>query len=80
MSAEEYLIEAHNDLRNNRNDRATGEVLGAINALHAVGLLPDVQAALWAKAIQFCPGHDNEGGRDWCAYCGEMKESNEITR
>ncbi len=71
-TAEEYLCEAHNELRNNRNDRATGEALGAVSALRAVGLLPDVQAMMWAKAIQFCPGHDDEGGRTWCAYCGDL--------
>lgn len=70
---EAYLSEIHCELRDNRDDRSTGQVMGAINALHAVGLLTDVEGSLWHKAIQFCPGHDGEGGRSWCAYCGDLE-------
>jgi hypothetical protein len=47
-------------------------VSGYLDALHCVGLLSDEQRELWGHRIKSCPGHDDEGGRRWCAYCGEM--------
>lgn len=47
-------------------------VSGYLDALHSVGLLSDDQRELWKYRMTGCPGHDDEGGRSWCAYCGEM--------
>ena len=41
--------------------------------LHGVGMLTADDAELWARRFETCPGHDDEGGRDWCAYCGNMR-------
>jgi hypothetical protein len=50
--------------------RSAGAVV--LFAYHA-GLLTSEQADLWWRRIQTCPGHDDEGGRVWCAYCGDLK-------
>lgn len=36
------------------------------------GLLTDEQTELWTRRLDTCPGHDDEGGRRWCAYCGDI--------
>lgn len=37
-----------------------------------LGLIADAQADTWLAAFRTCPGHDDDGGRSWCAYCGDM--------
>lgn len=27
---------------------------------------------VWQAGLNTCPGHDDEGGRSWCAYCGNI--------
>jgi hypothetical protein len=36
------------------------------------GLLSKDEQELWLRRFLSCPGHDDEGGRSWCAFCGEM--------
>jgi hypothetical protein len=36
------------------------------------GLLDDQERELWLRRLLMCPGHDDEGGRSWCAFCGDM--------
>lgn len=43
-----------------------------IAAFREVGLLTADMAELWTLRLEKCPGHDDEGGRAWCAYCGDM--------
>jgi len=60
-------------------DGAAGEpfarVEGAIAALAAVGALSETESELWSRRIETCPGHDDEGGRAWCAFCGRMAQA-----
>lgn len=37
------------------------------------GLLTVEQEELWLLRLTTCPGHDDEGGRAWCAFCGELE-------
>ena len=39
----------------------------------AADLLTPQQEELWLRRLATCPGHDDEGGRSWCAYCGDME-------
>ena len=50
-----------------------GRFLGAVAMLKHIGVFTSDHAELWERRIKTCPGHDDEGGRVWCAYCGEMK-------
>lgn len=45
---------------------------GMIFAYESLGLLTVVEAEGWRERLKRCPGHDDEGGRSWCAYCGQM--------
>ncbi len=45
-----------------------------VRLAHRVGLLTDEQRELWLRRLTTCPGHEDEGGRQWCAFCGEMDE------
>ena len=47
-------------------------VSGAIELAFSIGLLSADQRELWERRVLTCPGHDDEGGRDWCAYCGDI--------
>lgn len=59
------------DLRND-NTLPRLKLLEVIRGFHAVGLLTEEQRELWCLRTRTCPGHDDEGGRSWCAYCGDM--------
>ena len=40
---------------------------------YRAGLLSKQKQELWLHRITTtCPGHDDEGGRNWCAFCGKM--------
>jgi hypothetical protein len=67
-----FLHEEWRELRNGAGEIEMVHFGGMIRALHAVGLLSDDQRELWGRRSHTCPGHDDEGGRDWCAYCGLM--------
>lgn len=43
------------------------------------GLLTCDQIELWVRRFKECPGHDDEGGRSWCAYCGLAPSGREDT-
>lgn len=51
--------------------------LGSICVLEFCGVITPPIAELWQRRIETCPGHDDEGGRQWCAYCGDMPERGE---
>lgn len=52
--------------------RRRGEVAACVDFAYDAGLLTAEQRELWVRRLDSCPGHDDEGGRSWCAYCGTM--------
>lgn len=70
MTPDEALTEMWRDLRNDRRD--TVNVRACINFAYDIDALTLEQRELWLRRIPTCPGHDDEGGRAWCAYCGDM--------
>lgn len=62
--------------RSFRNDAS--RVQGATECLGVfslAGAIAHETAELWARRFRECPGHDDEGGRSWCAYCGDMPQA-----
>lgn len=47
-----------------------------IDFLESIGIFDREKAELWRLRIEKCPGHADEGGRDWCAYGCNMVEIN----
>lgn len=74
MNAEEWLKSQWYELRNQREWADLAFVKGAIALAKDIELLTDDQAELWYRRIETCPGHDDEGGRNWCSYCGSMQD------
>ena len=72
MDAQIVLQDMWRNLRNDFSERARGFVLGAITALYLADVISDEQRELWTLRIDDCPGHGDEGGRVWCAYCGNL--------
>lgn len=60
------------DLRDSRHAANVTFTQGAIQFAREAELLTPDQYELWLRRIQTCPGHDDEGGRSWCAYCGAL--------
>lgn len=60
--------------RSIRNDYRTGHMVATevLTFAHNAGLLTSTQHELWSRRIKECPGHEDEGGRDWCAYGCDM--------
>ncbi len=75
MTAEDALLECWRDLRDDA--RRKPHVAAVVNFAYAVGLLTIEQRELWLRRLDACPGHDDEGGRAWCAYCGDMPHPEE---
>ncbi len=63
------------ELRNFSDNSQVGFVQGAVYMSHWLGELDENMLELWLRRIKTCPGHDDEGGRDWCAYCGKMNKN-----
>ena len=74
MSPESALLEMWRDLRNDARPTSVALVQACIVFAHHVDLLTLEQRELWLRRIATCPGNDNEGGRAWCAYCGETQK------
>lgn len=66
------LREAWRGLRNGANATDVAFVRGMVEMGFVVGALSNEQVELWLRRIKECPGHNDEGWRDWCAYCGDM--------
>lgn len=75
MTPDAALMEMWRDLRDDA--RHAPEVRACIYFAYEVDLLTLEQRELWLRRITTCPGHDDEGGRAWCAYCGEMPKEAE---
>lgn len=69
---EAWLHARWRDMRNDASALREWALRGSIGALHAAGVLDDKAKELWHRRIETCPGHETEGGREWCAYCGRM--------
>lgn len=63
-------------LRDDASPESAAYVRGTIDAAAAMCLLSEIESELWLRRIQTCPGHDDEGGRRWCAFCGAMPAAN----
>ncbi len=53
---------------------------GYVSGMHAVGAVSDAEYDGWQNdRFNRCPGHEGEGGRVWCFYCGDIapEESDE---
>lgn len=51
--------------------------LAFVEAYKEAGLISNEEADAFSLRMQYrCPGHDDEGGRVWCAYCGNIKPEN----
>lgn len=73
LSMNHIVAELTEEWKETRNDANRIPSVGlAVRLLRRLGLLNSEQEELWLRRIQTCPGHDDEGGRDWCAYCGNM--------
>jgi len=72
VKAGKYLNEQWRELRNDASFQEQKALTAAIMAFHAIGLLDDDRRDLWLLRIMSCPGHFDEGGRTWCAYCGDL--------
>lgn len=70
-AVETELIRLHKELRNDIN--LISIVATVINILTNLNILTKTEEELWIRRIDTCPGHNDEGGRDWCAYCGLQK-------
>lgn len=62
------------ELRNDGSPFAKAVAISEISVLVRVGLVSAQDARVRIAALDTCPGHDDEGGRDWCAY-GCMTEA-----
>jgi len=73
VTADEFMRSLWLEMRDGAGLDAQATAKGAIAMAVATGAFSADQGELWERRVQTsCPGHDDEGGRDWCAYCGEM--------
>jgi hypothetical protein len=70
VTAREALAGRWRDLRDDA--RGAPAVRACIDFAWDVGLITMDERELWLRRITTCPGHDDEGGRSWCAYCGDI--------
>jgi hypothetical protein len=73
-TAADWLDIGWHDLRNDKSPTRISHLTGAILLAVGVGILSADEGELWCRRLMSCPGHDDEGGRNWCAYCGDMPE------
>lgn len=76
-SPEAFLTDLWRGLRDDVRPNKKNYVLGALDAMHEFGVIDDTFLELWQRRLETCPGHDDEGGRAWCAYCGPMQKVKE---
>ena len=60
------------DLRNDASPAQMGCADRVALFAFEAGLLTHEQMELWLRRFWTCPGHDDEGGRRWCAFCGVL--------
>lgn len=75
-AAEQWFHQRWRDLRDDHSK--ADRVLEALELAKVVGIFSEERAELWRLRLwTYCPGHDDEGGRVWCAYCGNMPQATE---
>lgn len=72
LSPNSFLEIIWRDARNDASPIRQTYFAGAIEALKMCGMLNQLEAEGWIARFRTCPGHDDEGGRVWCAYCGNL--------
>jgi hypothetical protein len=72
-AARHWLDGTWRELRNGAGPGRMAYMGGAVDAFRSLGLLNDEEQEAWIERRKRCPGHDDEGGRDWCAYGCDMK-------
>lgn len=70
MTPDEGLMDQWRNLRDDARHKPAARA--CVNFAYDCDLLTLEQRALWLRRLETCPGHDDEGGRAWCAYCGDM--------
>lgn len=73
-AAERELDRQWRELRDGASREHMSYVEAAIDMVKTIGVFTAAEAELWHRRIEKCPGHDDEGGRSWCAYCGNMPQ------
>lgn len=74
---DEALRAMWRSLRDDGSAEAVMRFRGAVAFAESVRLLTPDLAELWIRRAETCPGHDDEGGRNWCAFCGTMPREDE---
>lgn len=72
QTADKFLTLLWREMRNNRSELIVARAMGALTALLACGLITTLEVTQWTYCFDRCPGHEDEGGRSWCAYCGNL--------
>ncbi len=68
----DLLTERWRALRNGYAASSLSCIVAVVDFAFDMGFLTADERELWHRRIQTCPGHDDEGGRVWCAYCGDL--------
>lgn len=66
------MMDVWRDLRDDASPMQLGCAGRVALFAYQAGLLTHEQLELWLRRFKECPGHDDEGGRVWCAYCGDL--------
>lgn len=61
------------DLRDHASSEPMRLATAVLDAFLAIELFTADEHDLWTRRLRACPGHDDEGGRSWCAYCGDLE-------
>lgn len=69
---EEALVAMWRALRDDCGTLPVAFAPGALLFAVMTDAITEEQRELWTRRFSTCPGHDDEGGRVWCAYCGDM--------
>lgn len=68
--ANKILDAAWRGLREGRSAEDRMWVVGQIEAFHDLKVIDEFDYKGWLLKIETCPGHEDEGGWEVCAYCG----------
>jgi hypothetical protein len=73
MTADEILTRAHRSCMDDAN-WGMHYARGAADALMAAGLISLSHRHIFDLALKTCPEPSHDGGRVWCAYCGDVAQ------
>jgi len=73
VAAVDWLAESWRELRNGASPARMAYFAGAVDVLKDLHVQDVEEQEGWVARSKRCPGHDDEGGRDWCAYGCDMK-------